>query len=43
VLGHVLDVCAVGSEATGVPHLLVVLAIPLGEAPLLGNVDLQKS
>ena len=41
MLGEVLDVDAVLDEATALPHLVVLLAVPLGEAPLLGDVDLE--
>ena len=41
VLGQVFDIGAIGPEATVSPHLLVVLPVPLGEAPLLGDVDLK--
>ena len=40
MLGHVLDVDAVGLEATISPHLLVLVAVPLGEAELLADEDL---
>ena len=40
VLGHVLDVDAVGLEAAVSPHLLVLVAVPLGEAELLADEDL---
>ena len=41
VLGQVFDGGAVGPEASVSPHLLVLLPVPLGEAPLLGDVDLE--
>ena len=41
VLGQVLDVGAVVDQATLGLHVLVHLTVPLGEAPLLGNEDLQ--
>ena len=40
MLGHVLDVDAVGLEATISPHLLVLVTVPLGEAKLLADEDL---
>ena len=41
MLGEVLGVDAVGDEgAVGAP-LLVLLPVPLGETPLLGNVNLK--
>ena len=40
MLGHVLDVDAVGLEAAVSPHLLVLVAVPLGEAELLADEDL---
>ena len=42
VLGHVLDVGAVVDQTTFGLHVLVNLAVPLGESPLLGNEDLQN-
>ena len=41
VLGHVLDVGAIVDQTTFGLHVLVNLAVPLGESPLLGNEDLQ--
>ena len=40
MLGQILDVDAVGLEAAVGPHLLVLLPVPLGEAPPLGDEDL---
>ena len=40
VLGHVLHVDAVGLEVAARPHLLVLVAVPLGEAELLADEDL---
>merc|ERR1719209_1060543 len=40
VLGHVLHVDAVGLEVAARPHLLVLVAVPLGEAKLLADKDL---
>merc|ERR1712203_1181599 len=40
VLRHVLNVDAVGLEAAISPHLLVLVAVPLGEAKLLADEDL---
>merc|ERR1719370_700899 len=40
VLGHVLHVDAVGLKVTARPHLLVLVAVPLGEAKLLADEDL---
>merc|ERR1719184_659237 len=40
VLGHVLHVDTVGLEVAVGPHLLVLVAIPLGEAKLLADEDL---
>ncbi len=42
MLGKVLHGDAVGAEAALVAHALKVLAVPLGEAPLLGHVDLRN-
>ena len=41
MLGQILDGDAVGLEAAGGAHILVLLAVPLGEAPLLRDVDLE--
>ena len=41
MLGHVLGVDSVKGKTTGLAHVLVHLAIPLGEAPLLGDVNLE--
>ena len=43
VLGHVLDVGAIVDQTTLGLHVLVNLTVPLGESPLLGNEDLQKT
>ena len=40
MLGHVLHVDAVGLETAIGPHLLVLVAVPLGEAKLLADEDL---
>ena len=40
MLGQVLDGDTVGQEAAAGAHILVLGAVPLGEAPLLGDVDL---
>merc|ERR1719318_221865 len=40
VLRHVLNVDAIGLEAAIGPHLLVLVAVPLGEAKLLADKDL---
>ena len=40
MLGHVLHVDAVGLEVATRPHLLVLVAVPLGEAKLLADEDL---
>ena len=40
MLGHVLHVDAVGLEVAARPHLLVLVAVPLGEAKLLADEDL---
>ena len=40
MLREVLDGDAVGQEAALGAHALVLGAVPLGEAPLLGDVDL---
>jgi len=40
VLRDVLGGSAIRQQAAGLPHLLVFLTVELGEAPLLGNVDL---
>ena len=40
MLGHVLDVDAVGLETAIGPHLLVLVTVPLGEAKLLADKDL---
>ena len=42
VLGQILDGGAVREEATVGPHLFVVFAVELGEAPLLGHVNLKR-
>ena len=42
VLGQILHVGAVGLKPAFLPHRVVVLAIPLSEAPLLRDVDLKK-
>ncbi len=42
VFRQVFNIGAVGSETAVGPHLLIVLPVPLGEAPLLGDVDLQR-
>jgi hypothetical protein len=42
VFRQVFNIGAVGSETAVGPHLLVVLPVPLGEAPLLGDVDLRQ-
>ena len=42
VLGDVLDVDPVGLEPPIGPHLLVVSPVPLGESPLLRDVDLKR-
>ena len=41
VLGHVLDVGAVVDQPALGLHVLVNFAVPLGEAPLLGDENLQ--
>ena len=41
VLGEVLDVHAVLDEPATLPHAVVLVAVPLGEAPLLRDVDLE--
>ena len=41
MLGQVLDGDTVGQEAAAGAHILVLGAVPLGEAPLLGDVNLQ--
>ena len=40
MLRHVLHVDAVGLEVAARPHLLVLVAVPLGEAKLLADEDL---
>ena len=40
MLGHVLHVDTVGLEVAIGPHLLVLVAIPLGKAKLLADEDL---
>ena len=40
MLGHVLHVDSVGLETAIGPHLLVLVAVPLGEAKLLADEDL---
>merc|ERR1719508_644679 len=40
VLGKILAPDTISHKATFVPHLLIDVAVPLGEAPALGNVDL---
>ena len=42
VLRLVLHVDSVGLQLAAGAHLLVDLAVPLGEPPLLGDVDLQS-
>lgn len=42
VLGQVLDVGAIGLESAISTPLLVLLTIPLGKSPLLGDVDLER-
>ena len=37
-----LDVDTVGLQLARGAHILVVLAVPLGESPLLRDVDLRK-
>ena len=41
VLGHVLGVDSIQGETAALAHVLVHLAIPLGESPLLGDVNLE--
>merc|ERR1719319_2138240 len=43
MLGKVLNADAVGDETTFVAHLLINVAVPLGESPPLGHVDLLAS
>merc|ERR1719234_1326007 len=40
MLWHVLDVNSIGLETSVSPHLLVLVAVPLGEAELLADEDL---
>merc|ERR1712058_148627 len=40
VLGHVLHVDTIGLQVAVSPHLLVFVAVPLGEAKLLADEDL---
>ena len=40
MLGHVLHVDTVGLQVAVSPHLLVFVAVPLGEAKLLADEDL---
>merc|ERR1719245_2785895 len=40
VLGQVLHANTVGNESAVFPHLGVDITVPLGESPLLGDVDL---
>ena len=42
VLGLVLNGDSVRPQPATVAHLLVDLAVPLGESPLLRDVDLRK-
>ena len=42
MLWHVLDVGAVVDQPALGLHVLVNFAVPLGEAPLLGDENLQK-
>ena len=43
MLGDVLDVDTIVLEPAGGLHLGVLLPVPLGEAPVLGHVDLLTS
>ena len=42
VLGHVLGVDSVQGQTAALAHVLVHLTIPLGETPLLGDIDLKE-